>query len=104
MIAWCGTVSYYSSPGLLRAIPGPTLFHNPGLKRCSGHAIHFAGGDNLEHCRKRGLRESDRPFLLCLDYKQVRGVEGARGLHIYAMPPSILVRHRHGTPAHRKSV
>ena len=23
---------------------------------------------------------------------------------IYAMPPSILVRHRHGTPAHRKSV
>ena len=57
---------------------------------------------NLE--AQRGLRESDRPFLLCLDYKQVRGVEGARGLHIYAMPPSILVRHRHGTPTHRKSV
>jgi hypothetical protein len=32
----------------LRPVPGPTLLHNPGLKRCSGHAIHFAGGDNLE--------------------------------------------------------
>jgi hypothetical protein len=38
-----------------------------------------------------GFGQSDRPFLLCVDNKQVRGVEGARDLHIYAMPPSILL-------------
>jgi hypothetical protein len=71
------------------------------LKSGTRHVIDLSRGNDFEDSRERRLGQANRPFLFGFDNEQVGSVKRARGLDIDAVPPSVRISDRDGTPAHQ---